>query len=185
MGLILSACGGPDPTPLIGAGPAVFMRLPLERTAGFQEATVVRAAHFELGSKGMGDWIAEAPQSSARFIPPEDARIQEAEEAGVKPKRVRAAYLTGEGAKALRIPCGLEAGSFNRVVVNVRNYGRSAELLSVVLRKEGKVVDDLQGAGWIATLPGGLPRATVLEGWHRRGGARIERGEQRHRGDVL
>ncbi len=140
VGLILSACGGPDPTPQFGAGPVVFMRLPLERAAGFQEATVVRAAHFELGAKGMGDWIAEAPQSSARFIPPEDARIQEAREAGVKPKRVRAAYLTGEGAKALRIPCGLEAGSFNRVAVNVRNYGGSAELLSVVLRKEGKVV---------------------------------------------
>ncbi|MDE0916536.1 MAG: hypothetical protein OSB57_15290, partial [Planctomycetota bacterium] len=122
------------------------MRLPLERAAEPQATSVVRLAHLAFKSNGpedLGGWIAVADPEVAcvpKSIPPEDARIQEAKQAGLKPKRVRAALLTGEGPKALRVPCEFEAGSFNRVAVNVRNYGGSAELLSVVLRKAGRVV---------------------------------------------
>jgi arylsulfatase A-like enzyme len=137
---MLSGCGGAGPSPGDRSGQAVFMRLPLQRTEELPEMNATRVAHFQLETGSLGDWIPEAPKSSARFIPPEDARIDEAREAGVKPTRVRAAYLTGEGPKSLRIPCELEAGSFNRVAVNVRNYGARAELMSVVLWRAGKVV---------------------------------------------
>jgi arylsulfatase A-like enzyme len=130
---------------------------------------MIRKAHFALESNTFGNWIAEAPKSSARFIPPEDARIQEARQAGVKPERVRAAYLTGEGPKALRVPCEPEAGSFNRVAVNVRNYGGSAELLSVVLRKAGKVVarspwTSFKARGGLRPFRADFPQLRFLEG---------------------
>jgi len=146
LGLILGACGGPDPSPQASSGPAVFVRLPLERAAELQATSPVRLALLAFKSTGpedLGGWIADADPEVARmskFIPPEDARIQEAKQAGLKPQRVRSFLLTGEGPKALRVPCDFKTGSFNRVAVNVRNYGGSAELLSVVLRKAGKVV---------------------------------------------
>jgi arylsulfatase A-like enzyme len=140
LGLMLGACGGPDPAVPSNGSPAVYLRLHLERTRVAPPTKALRVAHFELESRSLGNWIAEAPMSSARFIPPEDARKQEAREAGVKPEPVRAAYLSGKGPKSLRVPCDLQAGEFNQVAVNVRNYGGKAEMLSVVLRRGGEVV---------------------------------------------
>jgi len=119
--------------------------LPLERAGEVSDQVPERVAHFELKRGSVENWIVKAPQSSARNIPPEEALSQKARAEGLKPKPVSAIYLTGEGPKSVAVPCDLNAGDFNQVLVNVRNFGRGAEFLRVVLRSGG---NDLAKSPW-------------------------------------
>ncbi len=139
--LALSACSKPE-VPVNTQGEAAFLRLSLQRETQVSIDEPRRIAHFQVTPENQKEWITSAPEVLYKRIPPEDARIAEAKAAGKRPKGLNAIILTGKrpAPMSVRVPCNLPANTLNQVAVNLRNYGRVAEMISITLHAEGKIV---------------------------------------------